>query len=128
MHSERALPAIRRISEGDIRAVLGAQGIDAADEQVAEMLDSAKRLDDAIAGLLEVGDLVLADVAHAGRDASEADQQAMKSVIARVLEQIDALLVVRAGVLALGMPLDADALQLMKVAQVTAAAMREAAL
>jgi hypothetical protein len=128
MHSERALPAIRRISEGDIRAVLGAQGIDAADEQVAEMLDSAKRLDDAIAGLLEVGDLVLEDVARAGRDASEADQQAMKSVIARVLEQIDALLVVRTGVLVLGMPLDADALQLVKVAQVTAAAVREAAL
>jgi hypothetical protein len=126
MRSERLAPGVRRIDEGEIRAVLQAKHAEVDDDLVAQIVQAAGPLDDAIEGLLQVGDLLVDDAVRQGEQMTADERASFEDVLGRVIAQTDALLALRAALLR-GRALDEEDLHLVKLAQVTAGAVRSLA-
>lgn len=126
MRSERFAPGVSRIGEAEIRAVLQAQYAEVDEDLVAEIAQAAGPLDDAIEGLLQVGDLLVDDAVRRGGQMTDGERTSFEDVLGRVIAQTDALLALRAALLT-GRALDEEDLHLVKLAQVTADAVRSLA-
>ncbi|MCA8197325.1 hypothetical protein [Burkholderia vietnamiensis] len=126
MRSERFAPGVSRIGEAEIRAVLQAQYTEVDEDLVAQIAQAAGPLDDAIEGLLQVGDLLVDDAVRRGGQMTAVERTSFEDVLGRVIAQTDALLALRAALLR-GRALDEEDLHLVKLAQVTADAVRSLA-
>lgn len=126
MRSERFAPGVSRIGEAEIRAVLQAQYAEVDEDLVAEIAQAVGPLDDAIEGVLQVGDLLVDDAVCRGGQMTDGERTSFEDVLGRVIAQTDALLALRAALLT-GRALDEEDLHLVKLAQVTADAVRSLA-
>lgn len=119
---------ITRINANDIRAALLTRDIEPTEDLVETILQRTKPVDDAIQDLMLAGDVITDDVSARNGDMEEADAQVVTSVLARLIDTTDALLLVRGAMVAADFAGDDnDVPALIAIAHETSAAVRKAA-
>ena len=83
-----------------VRALFAARGERVRELQVSGILNAVQRLDSAIGRLKNAGDQLLADLQEREEDLRAEEREAFDRVLATAIEHVDALMLVRASVLA----------------------------